>query len=129
MKSKVGNMSCIMHELGYFTADNEINIEKYREEYNKLTTVPDAMKEEFLEVVDVCQEIAQCIPERALAKYPYGAEYGRQFMFVMCEKKKASMVCLKKQMIDDYYKYKDLFASDDDMGDMDDGGDLFSMDF
>lgn len=130
MRSKIGNFTCMMHEMGYFTSDNEINIEKYKEAYNELD-VPQAMKEEFVEVVDLCHEISECIPERALAKYPFGSEYGRPILFAMCEKKKAVEVCLKKQMIDDYYKYKDLIGQDGEGMDDDMGGDddLFSMGF
>merc|ERR1712055_1284457 len=61
MRSKIGNFTCMMHEMGYFTSDNEINIEKYKEAYNELD-VPQAMKEEFVEVVDLCHEISECIP-------------------------------------------------------------------
>jgi len=125
-KGKVGNFSCIMHELGYMTEDNEINVEKYKEEYNKLD-VPAVMKEEFIDAVDVCHEISECIPARAFEKYPFGKEYGRPFMFAMCEKKMAVKVCLKKQMIDDYYKYKDLLEDSEEYGDMGDDNDLFSM--
>lgn len=107
LKNKVGNFTCVMHEMGYFTEENTVDIEKYKAAYNELV-VPDAMKEEFLDNIDLCQEISECIPERAFEKYPFGREYGRTLLFVVCEKKKAMEVCLKKQMIDDYYKYKGL---------------------
>merc|ERR1712055_1268180 len=86
MTSKVGNFSCIMHEMGYFTEDNQVNIAKYKQAYNELpaATVPQAMKEEFLEAIDMCQEVSECLPEKCFAKYPYGPEYGRSFFFVMC---------------------------------------------
>jgi len=124
MTGLVGNMSCIMHELGYFTPDNTVNIEKYKQEYQKLA-LPEAMKEEFIQNIDICDEVSQCLPDRCFAKYPYGLEYGRAFFFVACEKKKAMEVCLKKQMIDDYYKYKDIIG-DEEIND-DFGMELFSM--
>merc|ERR1712055_1266466 len=98
LTSKVGNFSCIMHEMGYFTEDNQVDIAKYKKAYNELpaATVPQAMKEEFLEAIDMCQEVSECLPEKCFSKYPYGPEYGRSFFFVMCEKKKALEVCLKK---------------------------------
>merc|ERR1712168_177828 len=99
MTAKVGNFSCIMHEMGYFTED-----------------------------IDLCQEVSECLPEKCFAKYPYGREYGRAFFFVMCEKKKAMEVCLKKQMVDDYYKYKDLFK-DEEMEDYMNDNDLFDFGF
>jgi hypothetical protein len=126
LTGKVGNFSCIMHEMGYFTEDNEINLEKYKQAYQELT-LPDAMKEEFIQNIDLCQEVSECLPEKCFAKYPYGREYGRSFFFVMCEKKKAMEVCLKKQMIDDYYKYKDILADDEIHDDLENDEDLFSM--
>merc|ERR1712080_768462 len=122
----VSNMTCVMQQLGYLTEDNEVNFEQYREEYNKID-LPDAMKQEFLDNIDMCKELSECIPQRALEKHPFGRELGRTFMFIMCEKKTAAKVCLKKQMIDDYYKFKHLMDEDDaddddDMLDMDDGG-------
>jgi len=133
MHHKVGNFSCMMHEMGYLTEENEVNIEKYHEFYNELTTIPEAMKKDFHEIVDLCHEVSQCMPEKCFAKYPYGKEYGRAFFFSMCEKKKALEVCLKKQMVDDYYKYKDMFkfSKEDlsEMEDMEDTDDLFMMGF
>jgi len=133
MHHKVGNFSCMMHEMGYLTEENEVNIEKYHEFYNELTTIPEAMKKDFHEIVDLCHEVSQCMPEKCFAKYPYGKEYGRAFFFSMCEKKKALEVCLKKQMVDDYYKYKDMFkfSKEDlsEMEDMEDTDDLFTMGF
>merc|ERR1712055_246744 len=98
------------------------------EAYNELD-VPQAMKEEFVEVVDLCHEISECIPERALEKYPFGSEYGRPILFAMCETKKAMEVCLKKQMIDDYYKYKDLLKDEGVQNIMEDDSDfdVFSL--
>jgi len=127
MTAKVGNFSCIMHEMGYFTEDNQVDLEKYKQAYNELT-LPAAMKEEFIENIDLCQEVSECLPEKCFAKYPYGREYGRAFFFVMCEKKKAMEVCLKKQMVDDYYKYKDLFK-DEEMEDYMNDNDLFDFGF
>merc|ERR1711931_570398 len=131
MTSKVGNFSCIMHEMGYFTEDNQVNIAKYKQAYNELpaATVPQAMKEEFLEAIDMCQEVSECLPEKCFSKYPYGPEYGRSFFFVMCEKKKALEVCLKKQMIDDYYKYKDIIGEDQIHDDLENTEDMFGMGF
>jgi len=126
MTAQVGNMSCVMHELGYFNQDNSVNLDKYRQEYQKLT-LPDAMKEEFIENIDTCNEVSQCLPDKCFAKYPYGLEYGRSFFFVACEKKKALEVCLKKQMIDDYYKYKDIIGDEEINEDF--GVDMFSMGF
>merc|ERR1712113_1373102 len=113
MTPKVGNFSCIMHELGYFNEHNHVNLEKYRQAYRDLTTVPQAIKEEFLENIDTCDEVAKCLPSKCFEKYPYGHEYGRSFFFVMCEKKKAMEVCQKKQMVEDYYKYKNLLRGQD----------------
>merc|ERR1719510_1017568 len=126
MTDKVGNFSCIMHELGYFTEDNQVDHAQYKAAYQKLT-LPEAMKQELIENIDICHEVSECLPERCFAKYPYGREYGRSFFFVMCEKKKATEVCLKKQMVDDYYKYKDVIGNDDIS--MDDPLDMFSMGF
>jgi len=127
MQNKVGNFSCVMHEMGYFTEDNEVDLVKYKKAYTDLT-LPDAMKEDFIDNIDTCHEVSQCLPDKCFAKYPYGKEYGRQFFFVMCEKKKAMEVCLKKQMIDDYYKYKDLLADEDIPDDMsEDVMNFFSM--
>jgi hypothetical protein len=129
MTGKVGNFSCIMHEMGYFTEDNQVNIAKYKQAYNELTTIPAAMREEFIEAIDLCQEVSECLPEKCFAKYPYGPEYGRSFFFVMCEKKKALEVCLKKQMIDDYYKYKDIIGEDQIHDDLENTEDMFGMGF
>jgi len=128
MTPKVGNFSCIMHEMGYFTEDNQVNLEKYRQAYEELT-LPQAMKEEFIQNIDLCQEVSQCLPDKCFQKYPYGLEYGRSFFFVMCEKKKAMEVCLKKQMVDDYYKYKDILAEEDIPDDIEMNEDLFSVGF
>jgi len=129
--NKVGNMTCMMQECGYFTEDNKPNIEKYKEEYNTLTTVPDAMKKEFIDNIDLCHEVSECMPDSVFNKYPYGREYGRSFFFVKCEKKKAMEVCLKKQMVDDYYKYKEMFKDEDlsELEDMEDNDDMFTMGF
>jgi len=124
----VGNFSCVMHEMGYFTEDNQINIQKYKQAYQKLT-LPQPMKDEFEENIDLCLEVSECLPEKCFTKYPYGREYGRSFFFVMCEKKKAMEVCLKKQMVDDYYKYKDILADQDIPDNLDETEDLFSMGF
>lgn len=129
MTGKVGNFSCVMHELGYLTEDNQVDFAKYKQTYQDLT-LPDAMKEEFLANIDVCQEVSECLPEKCFAKYPYGREYGRQFFFVMCEKKKSLEVCLKKQMVDDYYKYKDLLQDEGLQGLQDEADeDIFSLGF
>jgi len=127
MKTKIGNFSCVMHEMGYFTADNQPNLQEYRAAYNNIKTLDPAMKKDFLENIDICDEVAKCMPERCFAKYPYGKEYGRSMFFVMCEKKKAAEVCLKKQMVDDYYKYKNLMKGGEavDMSEFED--DPFEM--
>jgi hypothetical protein len=73
--------------------------------------------------------LQECLPEKCFSKYPYGPEYGRSFFFVMCEKKKALEVCLKKQMIDDYYKYKDIIGEDQIHDDLENTEDMFGMGF
>merc|ERR1711970_935092 len=92
---------------------------------------PPMYKKEFIDNIDLCHEVSECMPDRVFNKDPFGRVYGRSFFFVKCEKKKAMEVCLKKQMVDDYYKYKEMFKDEDlsELEDMEDNDDMFTMGF
>jgi len=107
MQAQVGNATCIAKMMGYLDENDEVAYDQIKTEYNE-SNVPDVMKQEFIDNVDICRELSECIPERVLEKKPYGSQYGRQLFFFKCEEKRYKEVCLKKAMIDDYYKFKDI---------------------
>merc|ERR1711872_155114 len=82
MMAKISNMTCVLKEMNYMTADNQPNYEAFNTMVNELP-VDEMLKEDFREAMDMCRDFAMCMPVEK-AKHPVKKELGHMMAFMKC---------------------------------------------
>lgn len=104
MYSKLGNLTCVLKEMGLMTDEGKINIDHWSVESMsaKFSETPAGSEPGFLkkfsEEVNDCYEMAENYPKRVLNKSTFMKKFGKQHIFLACEKKVKASVCMKLQM-------------------------------
>merc|ERR1711892_1361554 len=93
--TSVGNMTCVMQEMGYLTEEREINMDHYEnfestEGYDASKSLagqdPELMMK-FKNAFSDCKAIADSWPQSSLNKNPITKAWGRNMIFFKCAHK------------------------------------------
>merc|ERR1711942_93395 len=99
MACMVGNMTCMLRDVGYMKEDNTPDFAFYEKRLADWIGSAE-MKEDLTWAMDVCKDFSMCIsPQRA--KSPFMKELGHYISFAKCMEMKKMMLCMKH----DYIKY------------------------
>merc|ERR1712098_796051 len=93
--TSIGNMTCVMQEMGLLTKDREINMEHYNnwdntEVFDASLSLPGQdpeLKEKFVTAFSDCKAIADSWPQSTLNKNPITKAFGRNMIFFKCANK------------------------------------------
>jgi hypothetical protein len=104
MKTKVGNLSCVLTALNLLDAAGNVNLDHYTVEkweklgqsgYAKDPAFVQKMKDGYIE----CYNVAQAWPQSVLDKKgPLAKQWGRQMAFFKCAKKLEVKTCYQAQI-------------------------------
>merc|ERR1711955_55029 len=116
--TSIGNMTCVMQEMGLLTEDREINMEQYNnwdntEGFDASKSLPGRdpeLKEKFVTAFSDCKAIADSWPQSTLNKNPLTKAFGRNLIFFKCANKAEHMLCGMGQM---YQWLEKLYGKDD----------------
>jgi hypothetical protein len=105
---RLSNLTCVMTSMGFWNEDKTINTEFWTK--GKWEALPEPMPEEFVEhfnkKVDICQKIADVIPEPKEDDLPFKKTFGKLIFFQKCIMKKKCDLCtvkILKEMVEKMY--------------------------
>jgi len=78
LEAERGNLTCILKELGMINADNEIDVSSMKNKLKEYDIPTDWFKNRFEDLIDVCYEMANNLPENIADQYP--TTYGRTYV-------------------------------------------------
>jgi hypothetical protein len=64
MEAKIGNLTCIMKEMGCLNHNNEIDLQSMKQEYKKYTMPSPWFAQKVEESLEVCYEMANNLPDQ-----------------------------------------------------------------
>jgi len=108
MATKMGNLTCVLTEMKYLTADLKINIDQYTKPVEEIEGfIPEisvaGQDPEFAKKLadgyKDCYKISQNWPQAALNKTPLSKMFGRHMIFFKCADKNERKMCAKAQML------------------------------
>merc|ERR1712183_790796 len=85
MENKIGNMTCVLKEMGCLNHNNELDVNGMKEEAKQYTMPSPWFKEKCEEIVDTCYEMAENLGTVNLAKLK---------MFMNCRHKAETKLCM-----------------------------------
>jgi len=91
-EQKMGNFTCVMREFGVIDKNNDLDLDSYLEESNKITD--EWLKDEMEKNGRLCYAEAESLPAEVLNDCPFGPKLGKIFHFMKCEKKRKCMSCM-----------------------------------
>jgi len=109
--SKMGNLTCVLTEMKYLTADLKINIDEYTKPVEELAIVEGFKPEESVAGQDPefakkladgyidCYRISENWPQAPLNRKPLTKIFGRHMIFFKCADKHERKTCAKAQML------------------------------
>jgi len=109
--SKMGNLTCVLTEMKYLTADLKINIEQYTKPIEEVEIFEEFKPEESMAGKDPeffkklaegymdCYKISQNWPQAPLNRNPLTKIFGRNMIFFKCADKNERKMCAKAQML------------------------------
>jgi len=107
LASSIGNLTCVLQDLGYMTEDREVNIDSYlnfAEDESFDISLSYAKDPAFLKKMQDgysdCYEISQSWPASSLNRNPLTKVFGRQHIFFKCAHKLETKLCAMGQMVE-----------------------------
>ncbi|GJQ82188.1 hypothetical protein Trydic_g6016 [Trypoxylus dichotomus] len=97
LSSRVKNITCVMHELGYIDDNLEPNYPKISQRIAALP-VPEELRKDIQDGVTYCQQFSQCIPEPKKEASPLSRELTKPMLFFKCYKYKKLEACIMKDV-------------------------------
>jgi len=109
--SKMGNLTCVLTEMKYLTADLKINIDEYTKPVEELSIAEGFKPEESVAGQDPefakkladgymdCYRISENWPQAPLNRNPLTKIFGRHMIFFKCADKNERKMCAKAQML------------------------------
>merc|ERR1711936_1527381 len=70
LEAERGNLTCILKEIGMINTDNEIDVPSMKNKLNEYDIPTDWFKKRFEDLIDVCYEMANNLPENIADQYP-----------------------------------------------------------
>lgn len=103
MKTKIGNLTCVMTQLKMLDANGDINIRQYTDgiwdEVEKTNGAADpAFVKKVTDGYDDCYKISQSWPQQSLNRNPLFKKHGRHMIFFECAKKVEHKMCYMYQV-------------------------------
>jgi len=123
--TSVGNMTCVMQEMGYLTEEREINMDHYEnfestEGYDASKSLagqdPELMMK-FKNAFSDCKAIADSWPQSSLNKNPITKAWGRNMIFFKCAHKAEKALCAMGQMYQWLEKFYGAHSEDENLED------------
>jgi len=96
MKDKVGNITCVLQELG-FMDENHQPIYDAAITFLKDLQIADELKADLLDAMDMCKDFAMCLPVEK-AKHPLKKKLGTAMGYSKCTSMMQVKVCMKHDM-------------------------------
>ena len=102
--SKMGNLTCVLQELGFLNKDGDINIEKFTVEaitkrYKGAKAAADPVFVQKLSTkMNDCHAISESWPESTLQENDFKKKYGRHMVFFSCCMKSERELCMKYEL-------------------------------
>jgi hypothetical protein len=103
MKTKIGNLTCVMTQLKMLDAAGNINLRHYTEDAWALVGQAGAAKDpvfvkKMKEGFTDCYQISQAWPQASLDRHPLTKKYGRHMIFFACAMKVETKMCTQHQV-------------------------------
>ena len=102
--SKLGNLSCVLQELGALDAAGDINIEMFSPSFiqqrfgNTKAGSDPVFLQKLSSEMNTCYDISQSFPQAAFNKKNFKQQYGRRMVFFHCCMKAERHLCIKNLM-------------------------------
>jgi len=105
LQTKIGNLTCVLTQIGMLRTDGSINLSMYTEGIWQLVgqngggkdpLFVNKMRDNFVD----CYNIAQAWPQSNLDRSPITKQYGRQMIFFKCAKKAEMKTCAQLQLLE-----------------------------
>merc|ERR1711872_211982 len=71
MESKVGNMTCVLREMGILNQQNELDFNTQKRTFEKYNFPSKWLKNRLLDDMEVCNKVAQSLPNEVQEEYNY----------------------------------------------------------
>jgi len=103
MKTKIGNLTCVMTQMKMIDGAGNINLRQYTEDAWTLIGQNGAAKDpafvkKMKEGFTDCYAISQAWPQQNLDRHPLFKKYGRHMVFFTCAMKLETKMCAKYQV-------------------------------
>ena len=104
MYSKTANLTCVLKELGQMTEDGKINsdfwtVENLTAMYGTTPAGSDPLFiKKYSEEMNSCYELSENYPKSSLNKNTFMKKFGKQYIFLGCEKKARLTLCIKHEL-------------------------------
>jgi hypothetical protein len=103
MKTKIGNLTCVMTQMKMLDAAGNINLRQYTEDAWVLIGQNGAAKDpafvkKMKDAFTDCYAISQAWPQQNLDRHPLFKKYGRHMVFFTCAMKAENKMCAKYQI-------------------------------
>ena len=100
MEAKVGNMTCVLREMGVLNADNEIDFESEKRTLEKFDFPDQWFKNRIIDGMEDCNKMVEAIPSDVTDElnYPGLPEVFRIKSYMKCCKKTMLKNCMYKDV-------------------------------
>ena len=103
MKTKIGNLTCVMTQMKMLDAAGNINLRHYTEDAWALVAGAGAAKDpvfvkKMKDGFTDCYQISQAWPQQSLDRHPIFKKYGRHMIFFTCAMKVETKMCTQFQV-------------------------------
>ncbi|XP_046643037.1 uncharacterized protein LOC124328337 [Daphnia pulicaria] len=93
----LGNMTCVMKEIGFIGEDMQPLYDNIRKRIDDLP-VTAQLKTDLIEGIETCQQFSSCMPVKTFGDIPILRDIVKPYTFFKCFKGKKIEACMKKDM-------------------------------
>jgi len=102
-QQKVGNKTCILREMHFLNAENEIDVQAMKKDVEQYNMPSAWFKNRYEEIIDVCYEVANNLPakldEENIIKGDFGTvNMGKIKSFMSCYKSAKQKLCMNQDI-------------------------------
>ncbi|XP_037080337.1 uncharacterized protein LOC119101164 [Pollicipes pollicipes] len=101
ISSMIGNVTCVMKELKFVDAENQIDLPSMKERIADMNLTK-SLREDLEEGLDKCNDFAKCLPSSLVDQSPVTPGFGRQMAFFKCIKMAKVEACMKQDFREEY---------------------------